>query len=199
MLHSGRQERSRPAGFSLTEIIVVIAIIGAITAIAVPYMGQVMRRSRVEAAARQIYMPLLRARLESIKRGSNVLVEYSTNASKTSYQTAVVYLDSTTGTANAYDNTDTTVATFPTAPSSDSTILIDDADQASPATSSQTIEFIFTPFGSMDSANSTSKSIYIKDTSGNVVQIRVPTSTNGKAAMTKLLGSSYVSPPWKWY
>ena len=186
-------------GFSLTEIIVVIAIAGAVLAMAIPYMGGVMRRSRVEAASRQIYMPLLRARLEAIKRGSNVFVEYSTDSSKSSYQTAVVFADSTTGTLNAYDSTDTTIAKFPTAPSSDCTILIDTADNAAPAASSQTIEFIFTPFGSMDTANSTSKSVYIKDSSGNVVQIRVPTSTNGKAAMTKLLASSYVTAPWTWY
>lgn len=199
MLYDNRLRRTEGDGFSLTEMIVVIAIIGIITAIAVPFMGGVMRRSRVEAASRQIYMPLLRARLEAIKRGSNVLVEYSTSSSKASYQSALVYSDSTTGTANAYDSTDTTIAKFPTAPSSDCTILIDDADKASPGTTAQTIEFVFTPFGSMDSANSTSKSIYVKDASGNVVQIRVPTSTSGKAAMTKLLASSYVTAPWKWY
>jgi type II secretion system protein H len=190
---------SRARGFTLTELIVVVAIIGAMAAIAVPYMGQVMRRSRVEAETRQIYMPLLRARLEAIKRGSNVLVEYSTSSSKTSYQNAIIYVDSTTGTANAYDSTDTVIAQFPTAPSSDTTIRIDDADKATPSSAATTIEFIFTPFGSMDTTNSTSKSVYVEDTKDNVIQIRVPSSTNGKAQMTKLKGSSYVTVPWEWY
>jgi hypothetical protein len=76
--------------------------------------------------------------------------------------------------------------------------VIDDANKVSPASSSTTVEFIFTPLGSM-SAASTSKSVYVSDAKGNVLQVSVPSGTTGKPAMTKLQGSTYVSQPWKWY
>ena len=193
--------RSRPAreGFTTVEMIVVVAIVGMILAIALPYFGAVMRRARLTSEARQIFMPLLKARLEAIKRGNNVNVEISPNTAKESYREAIVYVD--TNGNGSYDNvtTDTLIATFPMAPSADPTLRIDSANVASPSTAATTIEFIFTPLGTLASA-STTKSTYISDGKGNVLQVAVPSTSNAKATMTKqLTGTNYVGQPWKWY
>jgi len=92
-----RSYRSDQKGFTTVETIVVVAIIGIVLAITIPYFGSAMRRSRLTSEARQIYMPLLKARLEAIKRGNNVNVEISTDSSKTSYRTALVFIDNATG------------------------------------------------------------------------------------------------------
>ena len=193
--------RSAEEGFTFIELIVVIALVGIVFAIAVPYFGAVMRRGRVTAEARQILVPLLKARLEAIKRGNNVLVEISTDSSKTSYQTALVFVDTSNSGANknVYDGGDTLIATFPVAPSSDTTLELDALNAASPSTASTTIDFIFTPFGSMDAATTT-KAAYVSDLRNNVLQVSVPSTTNGKPALTKQLsGTTYVAQPWTWY
>ena len=193
--------RSAEKGFTFIELIVVIALAGIIFAIAVPYFGAVMRRGRVTSEARQILVPLLKARLEAIKRGNNVLVEISTDSSKTSYQTALVFLDTSSSGANknVYDGGDTLIKTFPAAPASDTTLSLDDMNAASPSTGSTTIDFIFTPFGSMDAATTT-KAAYVIDRKNNVLQVSVPSTTNGKPAITKQVsGTNYVAQPWTWY
>lgn len=196
-------------GFTLPEAVVVVAIIGMMLVLALPYFAQTMRRSRLTSEARQIFMPLLKARLEAIKRGNNVNVEISTDSSKASYRTAIVYVDGTTGgTAGAYDppsggppptSPDTLIATFPMAPSSEPTLGIDGANAASPSTAAQTIEFIFTPLGTLDTANSTTDSVYVSDSKGNVLQVAVPSGSNAKATMTKrVTGTTYEAQPWHW-
>jgi hypothetical protein len=152
----------------------------------------------VYSEALEVYAPMLKARLEAVKRGNNVYVEISTNVTKASYRAATVFVDATGGTVGSYDTGDTLIGTYPMAPSSQSALSIDDANKPSPVSSASTVEYIFTPLGTM-SAASTAKSIYVSDTSGNVIQIAVPAATTGKPAMTKLAGSTYVAPPWKWY
>jgi prepilin-type N-terminal cleavage/methylation domain-containing protein len=201
MVFRSDSDRCGEKGFTFIELIVVMAIIGMVFAIVIPYFGVVIRRGRVTSEARQVLVPLLKARLESIKRGNNVLVEISTDSSKTSYQTALVFVDTSSSGANknVYDAGDTLIGTFPVAPSSDATLRLDDANVASPSTANATIDFIFTPFGSMDAAT-TSKAAYVSDRKNNVLQVSVPSATNGKPALTKQTsGTTYVAQPWTWY
>ena len=202
----------------MAEIVVVIAIIAAVLAISLPYFGGVMRRSRLDTEARELEMALLKARLEAIKRGNNTCLLVSTNPS-TSYAAkdlsgtsitvtpydgglldAVLYIDSNAN--GTLDNNETVLAQFPTNPSSSNlTVRIDTYGTTSPTTTASTFNFEFTPFGSSTSPSSTSgsaKAIFISDTSGNVIQVGIPVASTGKVAMTKLSGSSYVSPPWNW-
>ena len=181
----------------MIELIVVIAIIGIVLAIAIPYFGIVMRHGRVYSEVIQVYAPMRKARLEAVKRGNNVYVEISTDPSKASYRSPTVFVDSGS-TVGSYDTSDTLIGTYPMGTSLNETLLIDDENKTAPVASSTTVEYIFTPLGTM-SATSTDKSVYVSDVSGNSVQVSVPSATTGKPSMTKLVNGSYVAPPWKWY
>jgi type II secretory pathway pseudopilin PulG len=185
----------------MVELIVVVAIIGLVLIISIPYFGGAMRRARLTSEARQIFMPLLKARLEAIKRGNNINVEISTDSSKTSYRTALVFIDNATGSVGSYNasDPDTLVMTFPMAPNADSALRIDVLNAPSPSTAATTIDFIFTPLGTLAAA-STSKAAYISDGKGNLLQVAVPSTSNAKATITKqLVGANYVGQPWTWF
>ena len=64
--------RARFAGFSLMEVIVVVAILGILAAIGVPSMRDLIASSKVRTAASDVYSSLIFARSEAIKRNSSV-------------------------------------------------------------------------------------------------------------------------------
>lgn len=72
-----RSSRScrRAAGFTVTEMLVVVAIMGLLAAIATPYMGEMIRRQRIKTAAFDVFSSLAFARSEAIKRNTSVTVE----------------------------------------------------------------------------------------------------------------------------
>lgn len=84
-------------GFTIIELIVVIAIMGVLMAIAIPNFSQWTANYRLKAAAREIYSNFQKARLEAIKTNSNVVVSFNLGAD--TYQ---VFVDNggTTGTAS---------------------------------------------------------------------------------------------------
>lgn len=60
------------AGFSATELMIVVAIIGILAALAIPNMGPLIRAQRIKTAAFDIYSSLNLSRSEAIKRNSTV-------------------------------------------------------------------------------------------------------------------------------
>lgn len=73
---------ARTASFSLAELVVVLAIIGIISAVAVPRFAGAAVRQRVEAAARRVALDLNRLRRHAYQTSANqaVLFDVSTHA-----------------------------------------------------------------------------------------------------------------------
>ncbi len=68
--------RARTQGFSLVEIMVVVAIIGAMTAVTVPGFSTYFANQRVKQAARSVADVLSLARTEAIRTGRNHVVYF---------------------------------------------------------------------------------------------------------------------------
>ncbi|MDD5461228.1 MAG: GspH/FimT family pseudopilin [Methylococcales bacterium] len=67
-------KRQRDSGFTLLEVMIVIAIIGIIAAMAVPSYQDMIERNRLKQVAEALKLDLQFARTEAIKRSQNVLV-----------------------------------------------------------------------------------------------------------------------------
>ena len=66
--------RSRNAGFTLVELITVVAIVGVLAALAGPSFTEMIARQRLRTGAFDLVGDLMLARSEAIKRGVNVTV-----------------------------------------------------------------------------------------------------------------------------
>jgi prepilin-type N-terminal cleavage/methylation domain-containing protein len=77
-----RSGRRRVAGFSLLELILVIAIIGIVTAIAIPNMLSARQGFRMQTASSTVLHRLGEARMESVKRNRQIDVTLD-NAART--------------------------------------------------------------------------------------------------------------------
>ena len=64
-------------GFTLIEVIVVIGIIGIMSAIAIPAINSWVPNYRLKAAARDVYSAAMKAKSEAVKRNSNVAMTFN--------------------------------------------------------------------------------------------------------------------------
>uniref|UniRef100_UPI0040562AE1 GspH/FimT family pseudopilin n=1 Tax=Candidatus Electronema sp. TaxID=2698783 RepID=UPI0040562AE1 len=73
------------AGFSFAELMVVIAIIGILSATALPSLLGNLPEKRLKNAARNLYSDMQRARLQAVKENNPVEVTFNTGAKTYSY------------------------------------------------------------------------------------------------------------------
>ncbi len=67
----------RMGGFTAAEILVVLAVVGILTAMAGPYMGDMVRAQRLRTASFDVFSSLMLARSEAIKRNTSVTMSPS--------------------------------------------------------------------------------------------------------------------------
>jgi len=65
-----------PGGFTLVELMTVIAILSVLAAVAYPLINASLPKYRLRAAARELVIDFKRAKVEAIKRHQNVLIEF---------------------------------------------------------------------------------------------------------------------------
>lgn len=72
----------RAHGFTLLEVMVVVAIIAVLAAIAAPSFTPLMERWRVRAAVEELQSGIYYARSEAIKRGGGVVIQKNPNTAQ---------------------------------------------------------------------------------------------------------------------
>src|SRR6476660_7840095 len=74
------RSRSRSAGFSLAELMIVLAIIAAMALVAVPWFVKIAQRQTIQSAAREVAVELTAARMKAVKRNAQVSFVVSNTA-----------------------------------------------------------------------------------------------------------------------
>jgi type IV fimbrial biogenesis protein FimT len=69
----------RASGYTLLEVMVVVSILGILTALAAPSFTPIIERWRVRQAAEDLQSTLYYARSEAIKRGGNIAIQKTPN------------------------------------------------------------------------------------------------------------------------
>lgn len=64
-------------GFTLVELMIVVAIIAVLAAVAVPVLLNSLPNMRLRGAARNIYSAMMQAKTEALRRGENVTLLFT--------------------------------------------------------------------------------------------------------------------------
>jgi len=72
-----RKKRGRNSGFTLIELIIAIGMISILSAIAIPSAMKWLPNYRLKAAARDLYSNMQKAKVEAVKRNTDVLIIFT--------------------------------------------------------------------------------------------------------------------------
>lgn len=100
-------------GFSLVEVMVVVAIVAILASVAIPSFSVMMQKNRLSSAASALQVSLGLARSEAIKRGVDSVVTVAANTTAGTWANGWTVFVDKTGTANngVAPTADTTGAT----------------------------------------------------------------------------------------
>jgi type II secretion system protein H len=73
------------AGFSLSELMVVIALVGILSAIATPNLLRSLPEQRVKSAIRMVYADMQRARIQAVKDNRKIPIRFVRTSSEEYY------------------------------------------------------------------------------------------------------------------
>lgn len=80
--HTTLNKKQQQAGFSLPEVLIVIAIIGILAAIAFPSFLHWLPNIRLKAAARDLYSNMQQAKIQAIKQNKDWAIVFDTTTDK---------------------------------------------------------------------------------------------------------------------
>lgn len=129
-----RPLRNLMFGFSLIEVMVVVAIVGILAAIAAPSFSELLRNNRLISASSALQVSLNLARSEAIKRGIDARVTVAANGTAGAWTNGWVVFEDKTADANS--------SVAPTTSSATVTILEIVTAPSSPVSASQTLATI---------------------------------------------------------
>lgn len=66
--------RPKPAGFTLIEVLTVVVIAAVLASLALPSFTTLIAITRAKGAASDLYLTLMKARSEAVKRNANVTI-----------------------------------------------------------------------------------------------------------------------------
>jgi len=196
--------RKQNRGFTLIEMIVIVAIVGMVVLIGVPAIVGAMKRARLESAARQAQIMINATRLQAVKSGTRIAVYFGAHPT---YPHGAIqpFIDANAnGAYNAGEEfkriavvplpnpVAITSTTFP-----GGVIAFNGLGQAVNVTSGT----LLTNCG--DATNGCA--VYIGDAAGyaavtNIFKIGVDNPGTGRTSLRKkaLTSATYVDAPWKW-
>jgi prepilin-type N-terminal cleavage/methylation domain-containing protein len=94
------QSNTKRNGFTLVELVMVMAIVAILAGIATPFLLKAIPNMRLRSTARDIYSAMMQAKVEAIRRGENVTLLF--NSPGDSY---IMFLDNGAGAGGANDQT----------------------------------------------------------------------------------------------
>jgi prepilin-type N-terminal cleavage/methylation domain-containing protein len=92
------------SGFSLIELMIVIAIIAIVTAISSPYLITYIYSSKLDSAVRDLQSTMQYARLRAVRENADVVVTFTIGAGNSGTYTAFVDDGGTTGSGGIAGN-----------------------------------------------------------------------------------------------
>ena len=90
---------NEPGGFTAVEVLIVIAILLALAAVAIPNFSGWASKQRLKSVARDMFTHFQYARLEAVKRSSNVALQFNPDVGN-SPGSYIVFMDNGPGPDN---------------------------------------------------------------------------------------------------